>query len=365
MAQTTAPGLPSVDAARRNRVLTDVLKDVSRSFYLTIRILPRNLREPVGLAYLLARAADTIADRRAGLPGQRLESLLTLRTQVAGPADLRVLQELVSQAIKGTSSPQEQATFGSLIDSFSLLESLEASDREQVRWVVTTLTQGMEMDLRIFSLGGSGHAAADSGELVSLATSDDLDRYIYLVAGCVGEFWTNVTAAHEPRLKGWDLAHMSQTGVRFGKALQLTNILRDVPRDLRMGRCYLPADELAAAGLVPEDLLDPENERRARAVLVPWMQAALGHFDAAEEYLLAVPRRSVRLRLACLWPLLLGLATLARVARGGKWLDPDTTVKVSRGWVYRMMALSLPAVCSNPLLRLWIRSLRRQVEAAI
>ena len=115
----------------------------------------------------------------------------------------------------------------------------------------------------------------------------------------------------------------------------------------------------------PRDLLDPENEGRARPILVSWMQTALGHFDAAEEYLLAVPRRSVRLRLACLWPLLLGLATLARVARGGTWLDPDTTVKVSRGWVYRMMALSLPAVCSNSLLRRWIRSLRRQVEDAI
>ena len=61
----------------------------------------------------------------------------------------------------------------------------------------------------------------------------------------------------------------------------------------------------------------------------------------------------------------LGLATLARVARSGTWLHADTTVKVSRRWVYRMMALSLPAVFSNSLLRLWIKSLRRQVENAI
>jgi len=248
--------------------------------------------------------------------------------------------------------------FDSLADAFSLLESLDAADREQVRWVVTTLTQGMEMDLTVFP-------ADDSGGLAALATGADLDRYIYLVAGCVGVFWTRVTTAHEPNLKGWDVEQMSETGVRFGKALQLTNILRDVPRDLRLGRCYLPADELAAAGLVPEDLLDPENEGRARPVLASWIRTALGHFDAAEEYLLAVPRRSVRLRLACLWPLLLGLATLARLARSGKWLDPDSTVKVNRRWVYRMMALSLPAVCSNSLLRLWIRSLRRQVESAI
>ncbi|MCH8989613.1 MAG: squalene/phytoene synthase family protein [Chloroflexi bacterium] len=359
MVQPTVPGLPNVDAARRNRLLKDVLKGVSRSFYLTIRILPKDLREPVGLAYLLARASDTIADRRlAGFPGARLESLLALRTQVLGPADLGVLQDFASQAMEGTSSPQEQAMFGSLVDTFALLESLNAADRKQVRWVVTTLTQGMEMDLTSFP-------GEDSGELTALSSADELDRYVYLVAGCVGEFWTKVLIGHESKLNGWDVAKMSEIGVRFGKALQLTNVLRDMPRDLRRGRCYLPADELAAAGLVPEDLLDPENEGRARPVLATWIRTALGHFDAAEEYLLAVPRRSVRLRLACLWPLLLGLATLARLARSGKWLDPDSTVKVSRRWVYRMMAMSLPAVSSNSLLRFWIKSLRRQAEAAI
>ena len=359
MGQTTTPGLPSVDTARRDRVLKEVLKGVSRSFYLTLRILPKDLREPVGLAYLLARAGDTIADRRlAGFPGARLESLLALRTQVLGPADLGISQELTSQLTEGISSPQELAMFESLADAFSLLESLDSADQEQVRLVVTTLTQGMEMDLTSFP-------GEDSGALTALSSAADLDRYIYLVAGCVGEFWTRVTTDHEPKLKGWDVAKMSEAGVRFGKALQLTNILRDVPRDLRMGRCYLPADELAAAGLVPEDLLDPKNEGRARPVLDTWIRTALGHFDAAEEYLLAVPRRSVRLRLACLWPLLLGLATLARLARSGKWLDPDNTVKVNRGWVYRMMTLSLPAVSSNYLLRLWIRNLRRQVESAI
>ena len=114
---------------------------------------------------------------------------------------------------------------------------------------------------------------------------------------------------------------MSALGVRFGKALQLTNVLRDVPRDRRMGRFYLPADELAAAGLAPADLLDPENQERARPVFVSWLRTALGHFEAAEEYLLAVPRRSVRLRLALLWPPLFGCASLARLAQNGGHLD--------------------------------------------
>ena len=361
MAETTTPGgLPRVDAASGDRLLKDVLKGVSRSFYLTLRVLPKDLRVPIGLAYLLARTADTLTDRRrlAGFTGVRLDGLVALRSQLAGPADVGVLRDLESEFMDGDSSPEERALFGSLVECFALLESLDATDQEQVRWVVDTLTQGMEMDLTAFT-------AEDSGGLAALATGADLDRYTYLVAGCAGEFWTKVTVAHTPSLSGWDVARMSEIGVRFGKALQLTNVLRDIPRDLRAGRCYLPADELAAAGLSPDDLLDPSNEARAREVLVTWMQTALGHFQAAEEYLLAVPRRSVRLRLACLWPLLLGLATLACLARGGRWLDPDSTVKASRRWVYRMMFLSLPAVYSNTLLKFWIKRLRRKVEQSI
>jgi farnesyl-diphosphate farnesyltransferase len=361
MAETTTPGgLLSLDAASRDRLLKNILKAVSRSFYLTLRVLPKDLRGSIGLAYLLARIADTLTDRRrlAGFTGARLEALVVFRSQLAGPADVGVLRKLGSESIRGDLSPEERALFGSLVDCFALLESLDVSDQEQVRWVVDTLIKGMEMDLASFSGEGSGGLAA-------LATGSDLDRYTYLVAGCVGEFWTKVTVAHTPSLGGWDVAQMSEIGVRFGKALQLTNVLRDIPRDLRTGRCYLPAGELEAAGLSPEDLLDPSNEARAREVLIPWVQTALSYFQAAEEYLLAIPRRSVRLRLACLWPLLLGLATLARLARSGKWLDSESTVKVSRRWVYRMMLMSLPAVCSKTLLRRWVRSLRRQVESAI
>jgi farnesyl-diphosphate farnesyltransferase len=358
MTRSTAQGdLPIVDAASRSRLLKDVLKGVSRSFYLTLRVLPKKLREPIGLAYLLARTADTISDQRAGFSGARLDDLLVFRGQVERPADLGVLQGLAARSLEGA-SPEEQVLFGSMVESFSLLQSLDDADQEQVRCVVKTLTQGMEMDLTVFP-------AEDSGGLAALSSAADLDRYTYLVAGCVGEFWTKITIAHDSSLSRWDVAEMSEVGVRFGKALQLTNVLRDIPGDLRDGRCYIPEDELKAAGLTPADLLDPANEPRARAVLVPWMQVALGHFQAAEEYLLAVPRRSVRLRLACLWPLLMGLATLARLANSGRWLDPDSTVKVSRRWVYRMMLLSLPAVISNTVLRRWIKNLRHRVERSI
>ena len=342
------------------RLLGEILKGVSRSFYLSIRVLPSGMREPVATAYLLARAADTIADTRALPTSERLVRLLAFREQVQGPSSEEAVRRIVGgiQDQREGVSQAEVALLEHAAQVFGLLEALQEADRERVRGVVGTLTRGMELDLTTFPAEGSGEVAA-------LKTPEELDQYTYLVAGCVGEFWTLMAMAHQSGLSGWDAEEMSGRGVRFGKALQLTNVLRDVPRDLRIGRCYLPEIDLAATGLTAVDLLQPANSARARAVLTPWIRTALEHFEVAAEYLLATPRRCVRLRLAALWPILLGLATLEVLARNEAWLDPERPSRVRRRWVYGMMARSLAAVPSDRLVRYWIRGLRLRVERAL
>ena len=350
--------LPAVDPADRNRLMTDLLRGVSRSFYLTLRVLPKRVRGPVGLAYLLARAADTIADTRLLPPQERLKHLLTFRAQVEGPASGEELEDIGLALTHKQAVPEERALLTSLPEMFSMLEASSEGDRARARSIVVTLTRGMEMDLATFP-------TEDSGQIVALKDPEQLDRYVYLVAGCVGEFWTSVTMAHTPGLAYWDQTHMSEVGIRFGKALQLTNILRDVPRDLRIARCYLPESLLAGAGLTPIELLDPAAGARARPVLAWGIETALEHYCAAEEYLLATPHRCHRLRLAALWPILIGLATLAKLARNEEWLDPTKRTKVTRAWVYRTTALSVPCVSSDWALRSWIRRLRGSVESAL
>ncbi len=350
--------LPRVSPLQRERLLTDLLRRVSRSFYLTLRVLPAGLRGPVGLAYLLARAADTIADTRILPPAERLSHLRAFRAQVTGPAEGRAIREIQQALIERQSTRDERELRSSLPDAFSMLEGASGDDAGRIRSVVERLTLGMEIDLTTFP-------PEDSGRVGAFQDEADLDRYIYYVAGCVGEFWTGITMAHTPALQRWDAGRMREVGVRFGKALQLTNVLRDVPKDLRIGRCYLPESDLAGAGMTPEGLLEPPNGSKARPVLAAWIEKALDHYRAAEDYLLAIPRRCVRLRLGALWPILIGLATLAELARNEAWLDPARPSKVSRGWVYRMVALSLAAAPSDPLMRSWIRRLRQRVEEAL
>lgn len=338
-----------LDSAQRRRLLTGILRDVSRAFYLTLRVLPGRVGEPVGLAYLLARAADTLADSPGLPPEVRLAHLLEFRAQVAGPASPEVLEALRREARGATAG--EDALLEALPQAMALLEAQEAWDRAEVRRIVDTLTRGMELDLETFP--------------GALATAGDLDRYTYLVAGCVGEFWTRETMAHTPALRPCDRERMVDLGVRFGKALQLTNILRDLPKDLAMGRCYLPSEELASQGLEPRDLAHPGGLEAARPVLERWVRVALDHYRAAVDYALAIPARCLRLRLAVLWPILIGLATLAMLVRSPRWLDPEGRVKVGRTWIYRMMALSLPAALCTPVLRAWLTRLVRRVEEGL
>jgi farnesyl-diphosphate farnesyltransferase len=327
---------------------TALLKGVSRSFYLSLAIVPSSVRPIVGLAYLLARAADTIADTRLIDRESRITHLEAFRAELAGRDPARLAG--IAAAAGSQALPAERRLLDRLPECFAAYRALPPDDGARVRAVIGTIVLGMTEDLRRFP-------GESESKLAALETTEELDRYTYLVAGCVGEFWTDVHAAHRPRLRGWDLPAMRALGVRFGKALQLTNVLRDVPRDVRSGRCYLPRHELAALGLSPRDLLDPKSAEAARPLLAKLLRAALDHYAAGWRYTLAIPRAEARMRLACAWPLLIGLRTLELLAASNRWLDPAVTLKIPRARVYGLMARSLATVWSA-------RALERQARRA-
>src|SRR5207237_6697088 len=154
----------------------------------------------------------------------------------------------------------------------------------------------------------------------SLETEQELDDYTYRVAGCVGEFWTRLCRARlfpKPQL---DDVLLLANAVRFGKGLQLVNLLRDLPKDLREGRCYLPAEALQHFRLTPEALLESANEPAFRPLYHTYLAKCEEHLTAGWAYINALPRRSVRVRLACAWPILIGARTLDRL-RSGNVLD--------------------------------------------
>ena len=311
-----------------------MLKNVSRSFYLTLAIVPHTVRAQIGLAYLFARAADTIADTDLIERSRRLILLKDFKAQFTADAlDWTTIRSIQSALVPHQASAGERTLMERLEECFQLFGTVSLEDRTRIRTLMSTLVNGMEMDLTVFP--------GDSvKELTALRTMEELDRYTYYVAGCVGEFWTDMVAGHVPSLRAWNVADMAQVGVRFGKGLQLTNILKDVARDLQRGRCYIPDTLLREARLTPSDLLNIGNHHRIQPILRQLIGVARDHLDQGWMYTLAIPRRELRLRLACMWPILFAGQTLRRVADSDQLLDPSINIKMPKGQVYRIMALT-------------------------
>jgi len=319
----------------------DLLPATSRSFYLTLRMLPREVRPQIGLAYLLARTADTIADTELLAPDRRLDALEKLRGRIldnlSAPLDFG---ELARQQ----GSPAERILLEKFEDSVARLKEFSEADQKLIREVLVTITSGQELDLRRF-----GVSSAEN--IVALQTAAELDDYMYRVAGCVGEFWTKMCRTHLfPRAK-LDEEQFLADGIRFGKGLQLVNILRDLPADLRKGRCYLPLDALKAAGLSPGNLLSPRKENHFPPLFGVYLNLAESHLRAGWNYTNMLPFGQFRVRLASAWPILIGVRTIEKL-RGADVLEPAQRVKVSRGEVWRILLQSLLA---SPLPFAWRR----------
>jgi farnesyl-diphosphate farnesyltransferase len=345
-----------MSSSDRTTLLGPLLKGVSRSFYLTLRILPAGMREPVGLAYLLARAADTIADTSLIAPEKRLQLLLSFRDQVQRTPEKSALRAIADEVVQQQRDSSEKVLLESLEPALSLLQQFDEADRKAIRGIVSTLTEGMEFDLRTFP-------DESSGRIVALREFEELDRYTYMVAGCVGEFWTKMTYSHAASTLSVDENTMIERGVRLGKALQMTNVLRDCGKDLRIGRCYLPEPMLSQLSLTPQALLLSKNSMLTRPVLFRLIAVALNNYREGLNYTTALPTYSVRLRLACLWPIMIGLETLLLLVQNENWLDPEDQSKITRKKVYRLILRSLPMVVSNRAIYKWGEDLIKRINA--
>ena len=306
-----------------------ILKSVSRSFYLTIRWLPRPLREPVALAYLLARATDTIADTAAIPALTRLTMIREVSQTIAGELDFAAIADRLRQFARQQTDSAERTLIESLRAILQRLDKLPASDRADVREVLQTIVKGQQLDLDHFG---------DPGKPGRLRTAAELEEYTYLVAGCVGEFWTGLGFRHFAKFATLSPNEMTRLGIEYGKGLQLINILRDRHADLANGRDYLPAEELAGAPLTE--------------VFQCWLQEAEEQVRCGLDYCSSLT--TWRLRFATVLPALIGLRTIFYLRAAGPAAEK---VKVPRREVRQLLVAALMASASPKRLRAFCASL--------
>lgn len=318
--------------------LDDLLKATSRAFYLSLVVLPPKARTPLSLAYLLARAADTIADAEADSQVDRANLLMSLKERFATPSSwtLPVFPEIHPTSVR------EQELLNALPVLFEQLQARPETEQLAISRVVSTLIDGMIWDQRLFA-GSEWRARVEVG-----LDDEEFETYTFLVAGCVGPFWSRICVLSDPHLQHLQNEDNDTVAAEFGRGLQWVNILRDVPQDHLNGRFYLP--ELEAPGFFPRFL---SQGRRA-----------LTAFSSACRYPLLFPFYSLRHRLAVFWPLVLGLRTLEKLfERGGP--RPGERVKVQRWEVFAWVGLSPLLVVSDALMMFVLDGLRRRAERAL
>lgn len=321
-------------SARSTQTLrTAILRSVSRSFYLSIRFLPTQLREQIALAYLLARATDSVADTEGISVPVRIETLKMLSDGIQGKASRDVVVDLIAAFVPLQEKTSERQLLESLPDCLGWLNQIEQADRSDIRGVLEKITHGQMLDLQRFD---------NPQEVRALATAADLDKYTYLVAGCVGEFWTRLCFRHVRNFARLSEDEMLALGKHYGMALQLINVLRDAGSDLRAGRCYFPEYELDAAHLTASQILsDPE---RFQPIYRVWLEKAKAGLDCGMRYSRAIENR--RVRAATVLPALIGARTLSLLANAGA-AALQCTIKVPRHEV-RAMILSLAVTLASP-----------------
>ena len=306
-----------------------ILKREARSFYLSLSIFPGDIRKKIFLAFLLCKIADTLVDSGLFNGDEKKKILLDFAFVLGSIEEIDPFLEKV--ASRGGFEKEKELLFA-LKPTLTLLSGCSQEERVAVLEQVRHVSIGMQMDLFVFDrpVNASGFPVAYGKEL---------DEYCFQVAGSAGAFMTRIFIdagyfSHTPDI-------MVPLGIDLGKGLQLVNILRDRIEDSRRGRFYL-------------------EEGATLSDLTPVIRQALFFLEEGLKYVTYIPRRSWRIRLASLWPVLFGLKTIQRFLERHSG-DEKNKVKLSRGEVYRTILLSLLIVWSNGAVTRYAHGIRNRV----
>ncbi len=330
--------VPSLPPTADDRAYQDrILQGVSRTFALTIPVLPPGLREVVGNAYLLCRIADTVEDD-AGLATARQ----------------REFSERFVRVVEGT-EPAERYS----VELHPLLapHTLDA-ERDLIRNTpaVIRITHGFNANqrralgrcVRIMAKGMADYQMRET--LDGLPDLPAMDEYCYFVAGVVGEMLTELFCDYSAEIAG-RRERLMGLAVSFGQGLQMTNILKDIWEDRRHGACWLPRDRFLAKGVRLSEVEPGADNPGFSEGLGELIGIARLHLDDALAYTLLIPRRETGIRRFCLWAIGMAILTLRKINRHRDFTS-GRTVKISRRSVWATVGVGNALAGHDRLLRM-------------
>lgn len=314
-----------------------ILPGVSRTFALTIPVLPDRLAAVVTNAYLLCRLADTIEDDVGldDLQKSTFHARFVAVVEGTEPAEpfARALSPLLSDDVL----PDEHELVDNAAQVIRVTHGFSDQERAALTRCVRIMCSGMPQFQRNRSLRG----------LVDL---EQMDNYCYYVAGVVGEMLTELFCLHTPELnKHHD--QLMRLAVSFGQGLQMTNILKDIWDDRRSETCWLPRSMFDSGDFALERLDELHRTETFAEGLRELVGVAHAHLRNALEYTCLIPKREVGMRRFCLWAIGLAVLTLRNIHRNPAFTSGND-VKVSRRTVKATIVTTNLTLRSNRALRM-------------
>ena len=325
--------------------LNQLLKKTSRTLYLSASILPSSVKPAFATAYLLCRYADTIADTSLLPPEQRLTWIEIFPSLITQPDDKKI-EELVHAITAPDNNDAETQLLRNLPACLEAFNQLNEFQRQAILQVVQSVCEGMKIDLQFFP-------DEKSGKLAAFETPEELKNYCHLMGGEPGLFWSRLLE-NTTKLSLHPNIFLP-SGKDIGDALQIVNILRDLPRDLRIGRCYIPSDDLVEQGIIASDLLKPEFAEKFEPVKRKWIHWGRRKLASAQRYFEAIPITQPQHRAAVAWPILWAADTLNLLEKEKDLLNPQRRVKISRARVYGTLATTPLLLISSLLFNEWLK----------
>ena len=300
---------PNADLAYQKAILSSV----SRTFALTIPLLPSAIEKVVGNTYLLCRIVDTIEDAVDLLPETKQHLSLLFLDAVLEKSLVASFVEPCLKALSDYGNQDELDLIAHTPTVLRILHTCSKEDQEAVSRCVSIMSEGMSRFHGKQTVAG-------------LKDLNEFERYCYVVAGVVGELLTTIFRNHSPRFAK-NIQGQEALAIAFGQALQMTNILKDSPEDRARGVSWMPAD------MRQEELL----------------RIAYQKLQDSLRYILLIPKQDLGMRRFCFLAFGLAVMTLSKIAKRKEFSNKDE-VKLSRNTVMAFYAFTKFAVRSDTLM---------------
>lgn len=315
-----------------------LLKNNARTIYLSAKILPRQKRKPFTIAYLVCRIADSVADTSLIDAAKRIDFIKQFPILVEN-YDCQTAQKMALDFLSkaGENIYKNEAELLKNIDlCIKEFKTLKKENQKIILEVLRAVCKAMVQDLIFFP-------SENSGLIKALPTEQDTLVYCDYMGGQPGIFWAKLEFGK--KLK----KHTQEQALKIGRALQITNILRDIEADAQIGRIYLPLNQIIKQGLMPQDLLETKNYLNLYPVMLYWIREARQNLLNAKEFIKQLPRKNFFNRAAVIWPVFWSFDTLYLLGRAPHKQGKNIKRKITKTNVYLTMLLS-PLYCFSNFL---------------